>query len=64
MCDNLWSRRLGVDRAICQQIINKQANYVISLKGNQGNLHNDVRLYFDSIEQWSIKSSTHHTPHG
>jgi len=41
---------MGAQRSICQQIIDNQGDYVISLKGNQGTLHQDVSLYLtDSI---------------
>ena len=38
---------MGCQRKICQQIIDQQADYVIGLKGNQGNLREDVELFFD-----------------
>lgn len=36
---------MGAQRSICQQIIDNKGDYVISIKGNQGNLHEDVKLY-------------------
>jgi len=30
------------------QIIEQKADYMLSLKGNQGNLHKDVKLFFES----------------
>jgi predicted transposase YbfD/YdcC len=52
---------MGCQRAICEQIIDKGGDYVISLKGNQGTLNNNVRLWFEdeknlltqSWEEWS-----------
>jgi len=38
---------MGCQYSIANQILEKGGNYVFSLKGNQGNLSNDVRLYFD-----------------
>ena len=38
---------MGCQRKICQQIIDQKADYVIGLKGNQGNLREDVELFFD-----------------
>lgn len=38
---------MGCQRKICQQIIDKGADYVIALKGNQGSLREDVELFFD-----------------
>jgi len=37
---------MGAQREICSQIIAQGGDYVISLKGNQGNLHQDVADYF------------------
>ena len=39
---------MGCQTKIAQQIIDKKGNYLLSLKGNQGTLHDDVKLYFDS----------------
>ena len=36
---------MGAQRGICQQILDGQGDYVISLKGNQGTLHEEVALY-------------------
>lgn len=44
---------MGAQRSICQQIIDGKGDYVISLKGNQGTLFEDVVLYF--------KEESHHT---
>jgi len=38
---------MGCQRKICQQIINKEADYVIGLKSNQGSLHEGVELFFE-----------------
>jgi predicted transposase YbfD/YdcC len=38
---------MGCQREICQTIVDKGGDYVISLKGNQGKLHEDVRLFFE-----------------
>lgn len=38
---------MGCQRKICQQIIDQGADYVIGLKGNQGNLREDAELFFD-----------------
>ena len=37
---------MGAQRDICSQIIAQGGDYVISLKGNQGTLHQDVADYF------------------
>jgi predicted transposase YbfD/YdcC len=38
---------MGAQRAICSQIVEQEGDYVISLKGNQGTLHQDISLYFN-----------------
>ncbi len=38
---------MGCQRAIAQQIIDQEGDYVLALKGNQGTLHDDVRLFLD-----------------
>jgi predicted transposase YbfD/YdcC len=38
---------MGCQRDICKKIIAKGGDYVISLKGNQGNLHSDIKEYFE-----------------
>jgi predicted transposase YbfD/YdcC len=35
---------MGCQRDIAKKIIDKKANYVLALKGNQGSLHDDVQL--------------------
>jgi predicted transposase YbfD/YdcC len=46
---------MGCQKEICKKICEKEADYVISLKGNQGNLHKDVALYFKSIRSGQLK---------
>jgi predicted transposase YbfD/YdcC len=36
---------MGCQKAIVKKVIDKKGDYVISLKGNQGSLHDDVRLF-------------------
>jgi predicted transposase YbfD/YdcC len=38
---------LNCQRAIAQQTVDRGGDYVLPLKGNQGTLHDDVRLYLD-----------------
>jgi predicted transposase YbfD/YdcC len=38
---------LNCQRAIAQQIIRQGGDYALALKGNQGTLHDDVRLFLD-----------------
>ena len=37
---------MGAQREICEQILDQGGDYVISLKGNQGTLHENVKLFF------------------
>lgn len=39
---------MGCQTAIAKQIVDKKADYLLSLKGNQGTLHQDVKLFFES----------------
>jgi predicted transposase YbfD/YdcC len=39
---------MGCQTKIAERIVEKKADYLLSLKGNQGTLHEDVQLYFDS----------------
>lgn len=36
---------MGCQRGIAEQILNKNADYVLALKGNQGTLHDDVEVF-------------------
>lgn len=40
---------MGTQTKIVEKIISKKADYVLALKGNQGNLHKDVVDYFDDL---------------
>jgi predicted transposase YbfD/YdcC len=39
---------MGCQTKVAQQIIAQGADYMLSLKGNQGNLHKDVKLFFEA----------------
>jgi len=39
---------MGCQTAVVDQIIEQNADYMLSLKGNQGNLHKDVKLFFET----------------
>lgn len=47
---------MGTQKAIAKQIIEKEGDYVLALKGNQGTLNEDVRLFLE--KQLSKASST------
>lgn len=38
---------MGCQYEIADKIVEKQGQYIFSLKGNQGNLHDDVKTYFN-----------------
>lgn len=38
---------MGCQKAIAKQIVDKQGDYLLSLKGNQSTLHEDVKLFFE-----------------
>ena len=42
---------MGCQREIAQQIIDGGGHYLLGLKGNQGTLHEDVKLFFDKPPQ-------------
>ena len=44
---------MGCQREIVKQIVEQKADYVISLKGNQGNLHKEIKEYFIWAERIS-----------
>ena len=46
---------MGCQKRICETIVEKGADYVFSLKGNQGNLNDDVKLYFQDRKQNDFK---------
>ena len=39
---------MGCQTKVAEQIVHQGADYLLSLKGNQGNLHQDVKLIFES----------------
>lgn len=55
---------MGCQTAIAQQIIEQKGDYVLSLKGNQGTLHEDVKTWFTSALAPSIGSTTIDGDHG
>ena len=49
---------MGTQTAIAEKIRKKRADYVLALKGNQGNLHEEVRLYLTEPEvKQALRSS-------
>jgi predicted transposase YbfD/YdcC len=50
---------MGCQTAIAAQIVAQQADYVLALKGNQGNLHADVQQLFDHARQCNFQNIEH-----
>jgi predicted transposase YbfD/YdcC len=57
---------MGAQRDICKQIAEQEGDYVISLKGNQGTLHDDVVTYFkdEKMLEKSLVSEENDKGHG
>jgi len=49
--DVVSSDAMGCQKDIAEKIIEKGADYVLALKGNQTSLHEDVKLYFESLHK-------------
>ena len=41
---------LNCQRQIAQQVIDQGGDYALALKGNQGSLHDDVKLFLDDVD--------------
>ena len=52
---------MGCQREIVKQIVEQGADYVISLKGNQGTLHKEVELLLQSAKENGFKDLSHDT---
>jgi predicted transposase YbfD/YdcC len=50
---------MGCQKEIARQISDQEADYVLALKGNQGNLRKDVELFFDHAQQCQFKDIPH-----
>ena len=55
---------MGCQRDICQQIKDQGGDYVVSLKGNQGTLHEDVKLYLSDPKTHQMTNENHDKGHG
>jgi predicted transposase YbfD/YdcC len=49
---------MGCQREIAQKIIDKEADYVLALKGNQGTLRDDVELFANEQKANAFKDTT------
>ncbi len=55
---------MGCQREIAAQIVDQEGDYILSLKGNQGHLHKDVRemfAYFEKIDFADVAHDYHKT---
>lgn len=50
---------MGCQTAIATQIVTQQGDYVLALKGNQGDLHQDVRQLFDHAQRQNFRDIAH-----
>lgn len=50
---------MGTQTKIAQKIRDKQADYVLALKGNQGQLHTDIQEWFAWADQQQFKDMPH-----
>jgi predicted transposase YbfD/YdcC len=50
---------MGTQKAIAQQIIEQEGDYILSLKGNQPSLYEDVQQIFDHARQQGFKDMPH-----
>jgi predicted transposase YbfD/YdcC len=55
---------MGCQKAICEKITDKHADYIIGLKGNQKNLHNAVETHFADFGTNCNKVVTEEKGHG
>lgn len=56
---------IGCQTEIAQQIVDQKADYLLSLKGNQGTLHEDVKLFFESSATCpAVGHESHDSGHG
>ena len=59
---------MGTQKAIAKKIHGKEADYVLALKGNQGSLNDDVRLFLetegDKVSSTAIETSYEEADNG
>src|SRR4051794_41555349 len=48
---------MGCQRDIAQKVVDKKADYVLALKGNQGALREDVELFVDEQKAAGFKAT-------
>ncbi len=50
---------MGCQKTIVEKIIERKGDYVISLKGNQGQLHGDIKLFLETEKTKDFKDTPH-----
>ena len=50
---------MGCQKEIAKQIVDQGGDYVLALKGNQGNLHKEVELLFEKAKEENYKDLPH-----
>lgn len=50
---------MGCQEAIVEKIVQKKADYVLALKGNQGHLHQDVKQFFEMAQKANFSNISH-----
>lgn len=50
---------MGCQKEIASQIVKQGGDYLLALKGNQGNLHSDVESFFSIAKKENFKNITH-----
>lgn len=50
---------MGCQKEIAKQIVDKKADYLLALKGNQGHLHDDVKSFFSIAKENEFKNIEH-----
>lgn len=50
---------MGCQKAIAEKIIKQKGDYVLALKGNQNNLYNEVKCFFDKVLSSDLRKVTH-----
>ncbi len=50
---------MGCQKKIAEAIVEKEADYILSLKGNQSKLHDDIKLYFQEMISGNFKDSAY-----
>jgi predicted transposase YbfD/YdcC len=55
---------MGAQKTIARAILDKKADYLLALKGNQSSLHEDVKLFFADAELSKTCAVTTTTDHG